>query len=177
MSDHSSLQDAQPLAVQIEVVGADERNPDPAAVGGVAREIAGTLRDEGYAVSPAYSGRRDGTVYDVAVQVAQYIQDNKEVLAALAGVATPIIQLVAKKLGEKPAQKQPSPGKDQAPPAEITVQVNGTVVRIDTTQVPSDAEVLEQLVLGTRDLATPIGPGSDVKISVSVPAHTPRRRR
>ena len=88
--------DAESLTILLEIVPADASNPDPAALGDVARDTVDSLRQAGYDVKPAYTGTRGGNVFEIIRELAQHVQDNKELLTALFGTAVPIVQYLFK---------------------------------------------------------------------------------
>ena len=170
MSNTHVEQNPGPLTVQFEVVPSDPRNPDPATVGEVGREVAGVLRHEGYAVQPAYTGTRSGTVYEIGMQVIKAVHDNKELLISLAGLATPILQYLLK-------HREEETGKDPVGEVLTITLDDSSTVKVQIADAAHDEQLLERLILGNEALVEHITPESKIKLTVSVPARPARRRR
>lgn len=150
--------------------------PDPALAEEVGRNVANKLTSQGYAIQPAYTGTRGGALFDVVFQTAQAIQDNKEFLMTLAGLAATIIPLYTQVRKERIDGDRGKDEQKTPPPSPITIVIdnNRTITPLPEEMESSDA-LLERLL--QESVTTPITPQSNVSLRVSVASSSPRRRR
>lgn len=154
------------ITVQLEFLDADVHRPDPARVGEVGRTVVGTLRQNGYAVQPTYTGERGGTVYEMVFHLAQTIHDNQEWLKSLAELAIPLATLwaIVRKTRTETEKKPVSH-------PHITITIDNRSITLQEADVESEQALLERLL--QEDLPTMLSPQSTVTVTTRVPPEPP----
>src|SRR5260221_3412810 len=71
------------LAVRFEIIPEELQQLDIADLDEVGQELVDELRKNQFSVNPAYTGKKGGPVYDILLQIPQFIHDNREVLLAI----------------------------------------------------------------------------------------------
>jgi hypothetical protein len=157
------------IPIHLSFVEADLKNRDPAIVNVVAHEAITALRGGGYTVHPVYTGTRGPVPFDVIMQVAQRVQDNKEFLIELVKLATPI---VAALITWHQAYKKNN--SDKTPPLTVVVNIGSASVPILPDKVHDNAWLLEQLLRADPNLPTTITSESTLAVDVQVSPLPPR---
>src|SRR6266480_5636681 len=118
MSDQQSPQ-SQIMTIQLEVVPEDEEQEDIADTDEVRQSLVDGLRSSGYTVNPAYTGEKGSPVYDILIQIPQFIHDNKEVLLTMFDSIAVAFQCFL-----RVSEKRPEREKAQRAPLEFNLEVN-----------------------------------------------------
>jgi hypothetical protein len=168
MSNQQDSQIPQNIIVQLEVVPEDEREPDIADIDEVGRSLFEQLTNSGFTVTPTPTGRKGGEpLFDILVQVPQFLQDNKDWLLAILNTLPPVLQclLIAR---DSRAEKE----KAKRTPLKITLQVDNTVLTIETSDEKDAETLLKHFPIHLEETKKITSPGN-VKIGV----HVPKKRR
>jgi hypothetical protein len=128
-----------------------------------------SLRAAGYDARPAYTGAMGGDVLEVVRHLADAAQANKEVVAALIGLAAPVVTLLGEQLKRRTEARQ-------QPPPQIVVIVEGAQVALPAGPI-SDAELLQRLLASDPNLPQHVTPQTRPTVRVELPAFKERRRR
>jgi hypothetical protein len=171
------MNNQHPVVIQIAFVDADERKPDPFAVGEEARESVNGLRAQGYTVQPAYTGAQGGDVFQIATEIGQRIVENKELLISLIGLSTPILSFLLNRY-EKRVDKREALVASGQQDSSISV-----IFTIDQASIPVEARDLDgnerllQKLLGIKpELIHTVTPASKPEIRVEVGSNSKRGR-
>lgn len=164
------------ITIQLEFVPASPQNVNPADVDEVGRIIFNSLRNKGYDIQPMYTGERGGALYNIAVQIAQSIQNNKELLIALVGLAVPIVDHLLDKRRER-LKEQRKQSQFQERSFEVHLTINDQSITILEVYTKNEQKLLEKLLGEYPNLSETVTPESKVKITTSVDAKPSRRRR
>lgn len=152
----------QPITIQLAFEEADPQHPDPASVDAVGRSAFNALRGQGYTIQPAYTGAKGAVpLYEIVMQAAQTVYDNREFLKTLLEQATEIllVLLALRKEREQPAAP---------PPPEIIITIDNHSVTVQPGAPLSDQALLEQLLQAHPDLPATVTPASRVTITTRV---------
>jgi len=103
------------------------------------REVARDLKAMGYDVIPKSTGSRGVGLYELLLELSGNIRDNKEMIVALLGLATPIVTYLLDRTKKQDAKK------DQEDSGAITIVIGNTRLPIRSTQ-ELDVELLTQLL-------------------------------
>ena len=168
MSNQQSSHTPQNMKIQFEVVPDDGQPANIADTDDVGQSLVDQLRNNGYSVTPASSENdereKGGPIFDILVQVPQFIHDNKDVLLAVFDSITLTLQCILSGR-ERLAQKE----KIQRTPLKITLQVDGNSITIETANSESAIKLLEHFQNTYPEEAKKVTPKSHVKIKVKVP--------
>jgi len=151
------------IHIQLTFTSADDRRPDPARVGAVARAAVAELRAAGYVVEPTYTGARGDVPFDILMQLVQRLHDSQPFLTEVVKLITPIVAALLAARGQ-PAAHQPPPQ------ITVVVQLGHARVRVPTDKVQDDQWLLEQLLLADPTLTTTVAPDSRVAVGVEIAA-------
>lgn len=168
------MTEPQTFTIQLAFVDADEQQPDPATVGEVARQTITDLRNQDYTVQPAYTGAKGGNVFAIATQLGQHIVENKELLIALLGLATPILTVLLNRY-EKRLDREEAAAVPPSPPIFLTI--NHATVPVEAADLDDNGRLLHKLLAAQPDLIDTVTPESTPQIEVRVPRKPQRRRR
>jgi hypothetical protein len=139
------MSDQQPLSIQLAFIDADQSRPDPAAVGAAAQQAAADLRGQGYTVLPAYSGAKGGDMFSIAIQLGQNIVDNKDLLIALIGLATPILGFLLNRY-ERQLDKKDTSGMGQQHAPTFTLTINQATAAVEAADLTDNERLLNKLL-------------------------------
>jgi hypothetical protein len=179
-----------PVSYVLEIVSDDERDPDPAEVNRVGQEVVMALRQEGWTITPTYTGQRGSVqllfeLVHQAVQVAHTVdadivahQAEIDVTAALCNIFLTIRPLLQRLL--YPHQKAMSPGQtpttNQQPTVTVTIDNIATTVTLpDTASDERIIQVAKQLQQEHPSMHVP--PDGKVTIQKRVPKRPKRKNR
>jgi hypothetical protein len=152
----------QPITIRLAFVEAYPQQPDPAGVDALGRAAFNALRGQGYAVQPAYTGAKGiGALYDVAIQAAQVVYENRELLTTLVEKATEILLVLV-------ALRKEQGKSDEGMPAEITITIENRSVTLRPEEVERDQVLLERLLQEHPDLPQAVTAASQVTITTRV---------
>lgn len=157
------------LTLEIVFADADPQRPEPARRAEAAQVALETLQAAGYTTRPAYTGAMGGDVLEVARHLADAAQANKEVVAALIGLATPVISLLGEQLKRRSEARQ-------QPPPQLVVIVEGAQAALPAAPI-SDAELLQLLLASDPNLPQRVTPQTRPTVRVELPAVEERKRR
>ncbi len=151
-----------PITIRLAFVEADPQQPDPATVDALGRAAFNALRGQGYAVQPAYIGAKGiGALYDVAIQAAQTVYENRELLTGLVELATEILLVLV-------ALRKEREKSDEGVPTEITITIDNRSVTLPPEEIKSDQALLDRLLQEHPDLPQAVTPASQVMITTRV---------
>lgn len=171
MSKQQSSLDSQSMTIQFEVMPEDAQQTDIADVDEVGRSLVGELRSNRFAVTPTYTGKRGGSVFDILVQVPQFIHDNKDLLLGILDSVAIALQCLLLS-SERRAEKE----KEQRDPIKLILEVNDKSVTIDRSDVENGTKLREKLQRTHPDEIKKITTRSNMKIKASVPRKKRRPR-
>lgn len=171
MSNQQSSQTPQNMTVQLEVVPEDTQQADIADVDEVGRSLVDELRSNRFTVTPTYTGKRGGPVFDILVQVPQFIHDNKDLLLGILDSVTIALQCLLLS-SERRAEKE----REQRSPVNFILEVNGKSVIIERPDVESETKLREKLQSAHPEEIKKLSPQSSVKIRATVPKKQRRPR-
>lgn len=160
MGNQQAFKAPSDLVIQLEIISEEEHAPDPAALEEISLEMVDALRAHGYTVEPTYTATKGNPTFDIIVHISQFIQDNKEWMAAMFSTASLALQLLLKEHERRTKKEQ-----TQRPPLEIIMYVNDCSVSVDSNNPPTSKAVDK----GGR-------PQDTAKIQIRVPK-TKRHRR
>jgi hypothetical protein len=155
--------------IDILFTDADPQRPDPAQRAEATQAALEALRAAGYDTRPAYTGAMGGDVLEVARQLADAAQANKEVVAALISLAAPVITLLSEQLKRRAEARQ-------QPPPQIVVIVEGAQATLPAAPI-SDAELLQRLLASDPALPQRVTPQTRPMVRVELPTVEERKRR
>lgn len=155
------MSSTQALNIRLCFQDADVSRRDPARVTTVALKSIEALEKAGYKVTPTYTGAKGGLLFEVVCGLAVSMYKNKDVLIALAGLATPIVTYF---LNKKKSREE----KDSPPSLVITI--NDAIRTIPIHGEMSDNQLLEHLMSFIPDLPEPITPQTGIRIDVHIPS-------
>lgn len=149
--------------VRLRFVDAEPAQPDPAAVGTVARSTLSSLRGAGETLEPAYTGEKSGAELFLWVLAGASVVNT---LIALPDFALRVAQLLneIKKLRGTDA---PTPS---APPVVVHIHVGTATTTLHSDTAPGDAALLTDLL--AQRLPAEIDP-TTATIEVQVPPTPP----
>lgn len=165
---------SQSLTVHLTIVDADPTHPDPTAITHVAGGTADALRQAGVSVTPRYTGTRGGAAFEIIQQVADTLAANKDLLIALANLATPMVTFL---LAQHRDRQQRQQSEDTSAAPTVIIKVGSAEQAITVEKQLSEDELLQQLLAMEPQLTAPVTPDTPIQIEVSVPPPPPRRRR
>ncbi len=170
------------FTITLEIVPEDPLDADSAMVDSLGRDTADALRTKGYEVKPIYTGQRGGFLVDVILPFLTIVWAQKDIIladgSALVTILTPVILIInhlreahEKRAGRNAAQQQP---------IKITLEIDGTPIRVEVADVERAEDVLklaQRIQANNTTLAAKVKPQSKVKVIGSVPKKQPRKRR
>jgi hypothetical protein len=83
------------LTIHVELVPASAEISDQSAAAEEARDLVSALRRGGYLIETAYTQERGGQVFDILLQVAHKVHDNKELITARFGLLAALIKYLS----------------------------------------------------------------------------------
>ncbi len=162
----------QSYSMTLAIIPEDERDPDPAAVSAVSREVVEDLRGEGYIIKPIATGQKGGLellfqiVTTTLQTVGTEILAQKDVIGILSdlctifGAASPLVLHLFR------AQKK-QPTKEQG--IKVSIRIDETEIEVSSSDVANDERIFN---LAERFLAehptAKITPRSTVKVQARV---------
>lgn len=173
MNDQQLSHTAKSSLIQLEVIPEDEGETDIADIDEVSRSLFEQLTNSGFTVTPTLTGRKGGgPIFDILVQIPQFLQDNKDWLLAMLNALPPVLQclLIARDMR---SEKE----KTKRTPLKITLQVDDKVLTIEASDVNDAEKLLKQLQPIHHEGTKMINSQSHVKIGVSVPKKKRRGSR
>ena len=171
MSDQQNTQ-TQSMTIQLEVVPEDEEQEDIADTDEVRQSLVDELRSSGYTVNPAYTGKKGSPLFDILLQIPQFIHDNREVLLTMFDSLAVVFQCFL-----RVSEKRPEREKAQRAPLEFKLEVNGKTVTITAPDAESGMKILEKLQSTYPEEAKNLTPRSNIKIKAKVPKKKRRHSR
>jgi hypothetical protein len=166
----SYQEDVQSITIQLEIVPEDAQQQDIADVDEVGRNIVDYIRERGYSVKPAYTGKMGGPLFDIFMQAYMVLQDNREVLATAAAT----LEFLSATLGFiNDHKREPEKEKPQLISAPMLIEIS-----IPTSEGPwivkaPDAEtaikVIEQLPVTSPEKLKKVIRHGKTKITTIVP--------
>lgn len=168
------------VTIRITFVSADEQQRDPATIGTIARHSIEELGQHGYTIQPAYSGTKGGEIFEIATQLGKNVVDNKELLIALIGVATPILTFLLdrqKKRLEMNEEQLAALNREQQQSIQIYLTINETTTPIAPFDLEDNERLLRKLLEQQPNLAHTVTSETIPEIEVHVQSKPPRLRR
>jgi hypothetical protein len=168
MSNQRSPLTTQGLTIQLEVVAEDEQQ-DIADTDEIGRSFFEHLRENGYTVTPAHTGRKGGEPFlDILLQIPQFLHDNKDLLVAMFESVTLVLQclFIAR---DKRAERE----KAKRAPLRFTLLVDGKPLTIEAADVKDAAKLVAQFQKLYPDEAKKVTMQSKMKIK----AHASKKKR
>jgi hypothetical protein len=157
------------MVIQLEVVSDDEHPADVADIGEVSRELVDELRKKEYIVSPAYTGKKGGSVFDIVLQMSQFICDNKELLAPLFESITLTLQCLFMVHNQR-AERE----RERRALLEFRLELDGNPITITVHNVKDAVELLKCFQEIYPEAAKKLTPASSIKVKAKV---SKKRRR
>ena len=152
------------LRVEVTVLAAEGQKVSQIALNLLSQDIGDALQRSGYQLKGVDNGEKSGELFEVIRVIAQATYENKDIIIALAGIATPIVSHLLKRREEKQKKSEPSA------PDYIVVVIPPTVRReiiIDAT-VDDETKLLAKLL----DIESELPEPGDQPPSVSVEVRT-----
>jgi hypothetical protein len=154
---------SQPLTIQLAFVDIDPHGTNAATVASIAREAVADLRAQGYTIQPIDTGARGAVPFDVIMEVAQRIYEQRELIKQLAELATPIITYLLATRPKKPASTPAAQSK-----IDVTVQLGQIRIVIPPDKANDDDWLLEQLLQSDPNLPATITPDTQLTVNVQI---------
>jgi hypothetical protein len=150
--------------IRFEVLPEEGQAVDIADIDDVGQDLVNELRKKHYSVDPAYTGKKGGPVYDILIQIPQFIHDNREILLAMFDTISLTLQclLLAR---DRRAERE----KERRAPLEFTLEVNGKPITITAHNAESGVKLLESFQQAHPEEAKKVTVSSDVKVKARVP--------
>lgn len=168
MSNQPSPLATQDLTIQLEVVP-EEEHQDIADTDEIGRSLFEQLRNSGYTVTSAHTGKRGGVPFlDILIQIPQFCHDNKELLLTMFESATLVLQclFIAR---DKRAERE----RTKRAPLRFTLLVDGKPLTIEADDIKDGAKLVAQFQSLYPDEAKKVTMQSKMKIQ----AHTSKKKR
>jgi hypothetical protein len=171
LEEKTIMQEQTRNVIRLAFVSADTNNPDPAIVGEVARQTVTDLRGQGYTVRPARTGAKGGDVFTIAAQLGQNIVDNKELLIALLGLATPILTFLLDRIEQRLDREEQSTALSPHTQEQSTntyIIINQATAQVEADDLDDNDRLLRKLLAVQPDLIDTVTPESTLQIEVQV---------
>lgn len=181
MEQHPGSENPQPLSVTLEIVPLDERDPDPARIFEVSQEVVVALQQDGYRVTPMYTGQRGGIelLFQVVTNVVQTVgtdvwaqRDTISIISGLCtifGAVSPLVRHLFHVRRKLPTHEHE---------IKVSITLDDAAMEVTSSDVANDERILQ---LAERFLTkyptASVTPGSKVKVRGRVPKRKPPRRR
>jgi hypothetical protein len=169
MMKGNAMNIARTVTLQLAFVDTEDNVGDPTVTAIVADEIATDLARDGYSISPTKTGQRGGVFYDLILQIGQNIQDHKDLLIALLGMATPILTYLLEK-----QKKQTAEGLTQQTPDQLIIVIGDARLPVRHEEDTKAETLLNRLLEIDPGLNAEDVPLGNIVIQLPVP---PRPRR
>jgi hypothetical protein len=174
MSDQASSSAAHP-SVQLEIVPEDLQQQDLGDVAERSQNIIDYLHKNGCKVTPAYTGKMGGPLYDLVVYSYQIIHSNEELLAALFASVAATLKLINE---HNKREKQENTGLTPAPlPVEIDLPTKDGPITLKAPDAETAVKMLEQLQMKHPEKIRKVTPQGKATIKVSIPRQKWHRQR
>ncbi|MGH2509999.1 MAG: hypothetical protein ACRDHZ_21675 [Ktedonobacteraceae bacterium] len=173
MSDQPQSSAKSP-AIQLEILPEDEQQQDLGDVTNAGQNILDYLNRNGCIVTPTYTGRMGGPIYDVLVHAYHVIHNNQELLAALFASLAATLKLISdhnKSRETKNTTLTPTPT-----PVEIEMPTDDGPVTIKAADAEAAIEMLAQFQQTQPEKVKKLALQSKTKIKVSIPKQKWRRK-
>ncbi len=164
------------ITVQFEIIPEDQQQ-DIGDVDEMGRNIVDYMRSSGYAVTPAYTGRMGGPLFDILVQAYTVLQDNREALATAAPTLECLL-LTLKLIRDhnKQHEKENKHSISTPMPIEITIPTSDGPWLIKAPDAEAAIRIMEQLPITSPEKVKKVTQHNSAKITTSLPRKRHRQR-
>lgn len=173
-------QQIQPITITLEISAEDSNNPDPATLNEVALNTNRTLQQDGYTITPLYTGQRGGLdlLFQIIISGVQTasaaLWAQKDVVGLIGNLCTiftsisPIVAHLFHLHGKQTEQDHD---------IKVSIKIDDAEIAISSADIANDERIYQ---LAQRFLAqhptTQVTPSSKVKVQARVPLRKGRRR-
>ena len=160
----------QTIAMRFEVIPEEMQQLDISDIDEVGQELIDELRNNGYSVNPAYTGKKGGPVYDILLQIPQFLHDNRELLLAIfdsIALTLHCVLLVRDRRTERE--------KERRAPLEFTLELDGKPITITVHNAESGVKLLESFQKAYPEETKKLTSTSSIKARAKVPKKKRRR--
>lgn len=167
MSDQLQIPAKNPPIILLEILPEDEQQQDLGDVANAGQNILDCLSKNGCTVTPTYSGKMGGPIYDILVHAYHIIHNNEELLAAMFASIAATLKLIndhnkSKEVNNIPLVPTPMP-------VEIDLPIEDGSVVIKAADAETAIEMLEQFRKNQPEKVKKLALQSKAKIKVSIP--------
>jgi hypothetical protein len=188
-ADAQDSQDAEELAITLELLPEGIYEADLALVAAVGRATVETLEGEGYTVKPVARGQRGG---DFVMQVLALLEAvpadvwaHRELVervmtdaGTLVGICTGVVPLLSRVFQAHKQQEVKQHVNHQ--PLKMTLEIDGHPVSVeaqDVEEAEATIKLAKRIYEQYPDAAKKVTPRSSVKVKGTLPAQPQRKRR
>lgn len=153
--------------IQLEIVPENAQQQDLGDVAEASQNIIDYLAKNGCTVTPAYTGRMGGPIYDILVHSYHIIHDNEELLAALFASVATTLKLISEH-NKREEQKNALLIRTSIP-VEIDLPTKDGPITLKAPDAEVAVKMLEQLQNTQPEKRKKITPQGKAKIKVDIP--------
>ena len=154
-------------SIQLEIVPEDEQQQDLGDVAEAGQNMIDHLTKNGCTITPIYTGRMGGPLYDIVIHAYHVIHSNEELLAALFASLAATLKLISEHNKHREEKKElltPAPL-----PVEIDLPTRDGPLTIKAPDAETAKKMLEQFKDTQPEIVKKVIPQGKAKIKVSIP--------
>ncbi len=154
-------------SIQLEIVAEDEQQQDLGDVAEAGQNMLDYLTGNGCTVTPTYTGRMGGPIYDVLVHAYHTIHSNEELLAAMFASLAATLKLISEH--NKPKEGGKSLLIPSHMPVEIDLPTKDGAITIKAPDPETAIKMVEEFRNTRPEKIKKVTPQSKATVKVSIP--------